>query len=144
MYGLFFGTLNGEVHQLQLPSNFDEDLPAHNTWHDAEDPADGSIVVGTFKSKEINFGDWDTIKRVRRVFCSLTGNNVTVTVHFIEQNGNRSSVEVLSSDSLPVALCGTPAVLVDPPKARSAQLEIEGESLNLTGIDMEWKQLRVG
>lgn len=135
-YGLFFGTKNGEVHALRLPSFFDESTPT-KTW------GNGDTVVGTFKSRELDFGDWDTLKLIRKVFASNDGNTVDVTLHFRKADGTLSSVQVMDNETLPESDSATPDIATTPRRIRGAAIELSGNDMALTSVDIMWRQIRM-
>ena len=142
MYGIFFGTLDGEVHLLKLPSSFDETVPV-KTWHTSTNPVDGDPVIGKILSREYNLGDWDTLKQIRRIYTSITGENVDLTLHYINAAGIKESVQIWDNESLPENDNATPDVVNIPRRVRSVQIEIEGRDLILTSLDILWKQIRL-
>lgn len=135
-YGLFFGTKDGEIHALRLPSFYDETTPL-KTW------GDGSAVTGTFKSRDFDFGDWDTLKLIRKVFLSTAGTTTDVTLHYVKADGTTSSVQIMNDETLPESDSATPDIATVPRRIRGAAIEVSGVNVNLTSIDMLWRQIRM-
>jgi len=136
MYGLFFGTNNGEIHLLLFPSFFDENPPATG-W------GDGSDVTGTFKSKEFNFGDWDTSKIIRKIYTSMTATDVDMTLYARDTDDVVNSVTLKTNATLPGVDNATPDISNLPRRIRGAAIQISGIDLVLESLDFMWRQLRM-
>lgn len=135
-YGLFFGTNDGEIHALRLPSFYDE-TSTTKTWGNSDS------VVGTFKSRELDFGDWDTLKLIRKIFVSTSGNTVDVTLHYVKADGTTTSVQIMDNETLPELDNATPDITTVPRRIRGAAVELSGIDMVLTSLDIMWRQIRM-
>jgi hypothetical protein len=72
MYPLLFGTTDGNVEMLLLPSFIDESEPSECRWVDG---VSGEEVVGYIRSPELPLSSYDITKQLRRaVFIHSQGN----------------------------------------------------------------------
>jgi hypothetical protein len=142
MQGIFFGTKGGEIHFLRLPSFYDETAPTYRTWDTTGTPSAGQAVTGTFRSRDLNFGDWDVIKTIRRIAMTLTGTNVQLTLAFRNSDGSQTSLVTPGLTYLTVAYA-TPDISTAPRRIRGLGINLSGTAMELRTIDFEFQQKRV-
>lgn len=131
------GTKHGEVHYLRLPSYHDETTTA-KTWDDGSSTA----VTGRWKSREIDLGDSDVVKVIRRLLLSLSGSSVSVTGSFKGQDADVTDYNFMTNETLPEQDNTILSISGIPKRIRELQLDVQGTDLQLHSVNIDWAERR--
>lgn len=134
---IFFGIIGSEAHALFLPSMYEESARSNQTW------GNGTEVTGTWLSREISLGEWDTIKEVDQILVSATGSSVTTTAVYRNHDNTSTSIGVSTSSTLPQSEQDVPDIGTSPRLQRGLALQVTGQDLDIRGVDIVWRVKRL-